>query len=313
MRYIEMFAGIGGFRRGFDEANGEFWKAKNQEIAATRHQAISIREASAGCGLRHNGDSSDHSAGNACLGLPPAEDKCFRAVWANDFDKYACAIYRRHYGDKELFEGDIRTVDPASIPDADLLAGGFPCQTFSIAGKRRGFEDTRGTLFFEICRILRVKRIKYLLLENVQGLLSHAQGNTFEVILESLDELGYDCQWCVLNSAGFGVPQHRDRVFIAGYIREGPRPQIFPFKESYREDNELFAEGPQTGAITARRGEARSDGAYIIESARPISIESAGQALLSPQDASSGEIREPKLKKGSLRQIGNIDTKAIIP
>jgi DNA (cytosine-5)-methyltransferase 1 len=132
----------------------------------------------------------------------------------------------------KLYEGDIRTVDPASIPEHDLIVAGFPCQSFSIAGKRGGFEDTRGTLFFEICRIARAKRTPYLLLENVKGLLSHDEGNTFRAILQTLDEMGYDCQWQVLNSKNFGVPQNRERVFIIGHLRGQPRPQVFPLGET---------------------------------------------------------------------------------
>ena len=104
------------------------------------------------------------------------------------------------------------------MPDIDLIVGGFPCQSFSIAGKRRGFEDARGTMFFEIARIAAVKRPRYLLLENVPGLLSHDEGRTFATILTALDDLGYDVAWQVLNSANFGVAQARKRVFISDFL-----------------------------------------------------------------------------------------------
>ena len=105
---------------------------------------------------------------------------------------------------------------------------GFPCQAFSIAGKRKGFNDTRGTLFFEICRIAEVKKPRLLLLENVKGLLNHKGGETFAVILDSLSELGYDCEWEVLNSKNFGVPHNRERVFIVGHLRGKSGQKVFP-------------------------------------------------------------------------------------
>jgi DNA (cytosine-5)-methyltransferase 1 len=159
-------------------------------------------------------------------GLERAGHKC---VWANEILEKPRSIYEFNFKDKP--DGrDIRTVQPDEIPDADILCGGFPCATFSVAGKRTGFstEDTRGSLFFEICRILRDKRIPYVFLENVKGLLNHDEGRTFAVILASLDELGYDAQWECVNSKNFGVPQHRERVFIVGHLRSHPRPKVFP-------------------------------------------------------------------------------------
>lgn len=150
-------------------------------------------------------------------------------VYANDIDKYCKLVYDNHFHTKQTTQ-DIRTVDPYQLPEFDLLCGGFPCQAFSIAGKRRGFEDTRGTLFFEIARIAAVKRPKILFLENVKGLLSHDGGRTFATIIIALDELGYDCQWQVLNSKNFGVPQNRERVFIIGHLRGTPQPKIFPIE-----------------------------------------------------------------------------------
>jgi DNA (cytosine-5)-methyltransferase 1 len=160
------------------------------------------------------------------LGLEKAGHEC---VWANEFVDRARSIYE--YNFKHAPDGrDIRTVQPDEIPDADLLVGGFPCATFSVAGKRSGFStaDTRGTLFFEICRIISSKRIPYVFLENVKGLLNHDGGRTFGVILASLDELGYDLQWECVNSKNFGVPQNRERIFIIGNLRGKPRPKVFP-------------------------------------------------------------------------------------
>jgi DNA-cytosine methyltransferase len=116
------------------------------------------------------------------------------------------------------------------LPDADILCGGFPCATFSVAGKRTGFslEDTRGTLAFEMFRLARDKRIPYIFFENVKGLLNHDGGRTFEIILQVLDDMGYDCQWELLDSQNFGVPQHRERIFVIANLRGKPRPKVFP-------------------------------------------------------------------------------------
>ena len=109
-----------------------------------------------------------------------------------------------------------------------MLTGGFPCQAFSIAGKRRGFEDTRGTLIFSVLRIIAEKHPKLVLLENVKGLLSHDSGNTFKTIISSLAELGYAVEWQVLNAKNFGVPQNRERVFIIGHLGGFGGRQVFP-------------------------------------------------------------------------------------
>jgi len=169
------------------------------------------------------------------LGLEKAGHEC---VWSNEIEDKARRIYEHNFGDKPDAR-DIRTIQPDEIPQADLLVGGFPCATFSVAGRRTGFgtEDTRGTLFFEICRILASKRIPYLFLENVKGLLNHDGGRTFSVILSSLDELGYDCQWECLNSKNFGVPQNRERVFIVGHLRGKPIPKVFPIGRVFAEDD----------------------------------------------------------------------------
>src|SRR5260370_40385618 len=148
-------------------------------------------------------------------------------VYANEWDTYAAQIYEKNFGHRPDTRS-IVDVPAGDIPDHELLCGGFPCQAFSIAGKRLGFADTRGTLFFEISRILAAKRPAYLLLENVKGLLSHDDGRTFQTILRTLVELGYDLQWQVCNSKNFGVPQNRERGFIIGYAGGQPRPEVFP-------------------------------------------------------------------------------------
>ena len=140
----------------------------------------------------------------------------FQCVGHCEIDKYADASYRAIHDieKEECYYPDAREIDPASMPDFDLLCGGFPCQAFSLAGRRKGFDDARGTLFFEIARLAEVKRPAYLLLENVPGLLSHDGGRTFAVILSALHDLGYHVEWSVLNSKHFGVPQSRRRVFL---------------------------------------------------------------------------------------------------
>ena len=154
----------------------------------------------------------------------------FRCVGHCEIDKYANASYQAIYepGKEERYYPDATQIDPADLPDFDLLCGGFPCQAFSNAGRRRGFADARGTLFFEIARLAQAKRPPYLLLENVPGLLSHDKGKTFSVILSALDDLGYHVEWSVLNSKHFGVPQSRRRLFIIGYLDPRCAGKILP-------------------------------------------------------------------------------------
>ena len=147
-------------------------------------------------------------------------------VGACEIDNAARRIYAKNFGN-EPSELDAKQVRPEELPDFDLLCAGFPCQAFSIAGKRLGFEESRGTLFFEIARIAKQKRPRYLLLENVEGLLFHARGKTFANILATLDELGYDAEWQVFYSKYF-VPQNRPRVIIIGHLRGQPTRKIFP-------------------------------------------------------------------------------------
>ena len=153
----------------------------------------------------------------------------FKSIGFCDNDEYANKLYRAYFqNDKELFFDDVTTINTAELPDFDILCAGFPCQSFSIAGKRRGFEDTRGTMFFEVARILKDKTPKYFILENVKGLLSHNGGKTFQRILEILTDIGYSVQWQLLNSKFFGVPQNRERVYIVGCYGKECIGKIFP-------------------------------------------------------------------------------------
>jgi len=157
----------------------------------------------------------------------PLQEAGWKCVGGCDNDPHAREVYRTRFS--EFPSGlDIREVEPKDLPDFDMLCGGFPCPTFSIAGKRLGFKDPRGELVNEIFRIVREKRPKLLFLENVKGLLSHDRGRTFAVILSALDELHYDVQGQVLNSKNYGVPQNRERIFLIGHLRGTPRPQVFP-------------------------------------------------------------------------------------
>lgn len=157
------------------------------------------------------------------------ENVGFEGIGFCDNDKYAVQLYwAYHSKDNEVYYDDVRTIDTNQLPDFDILCAGFPCQSFSIAGKRRGFDDTRGTLFFEVARILSDKKPKYFILENVKGLLNHDSGRTFRTIIKVLTDLGYSVQWQVLNSKFFGVPQNRERVYIVGCLGTECIGKIFP-------------------------------------------------------------------------------------
>lgn len=177
MKFLDLFAGVGGFRLGMERA------------------------------------------GHECIGF------C-------EIDKFARASYKAIHDTRgEIELHDITTVSDEliqSIGNIDVICGGFPCQAFSIAGDRRGFEDTRGTLFFEIARFASILRPRYIFLENVKGLLSHENGTTFETIISTMDGIGYDVEWQVLNSKDFGVPQNRERVFIIGRLRGTSGRKVFP-------------------------------------------------------------------------------------
>jgi len=167
-------------------------------------------------------------------GIQKATNNQWECVGYSEIDKYAIQVYSKHFPTHTNY-GNATKINPTELPDFDILVGGFPCQSFSIAGKRKGFEDTRGTLFFEIARILKAKKPSTCLLENVKGLVNHNGGKTFATILSTLSELGYDVEWQVLNSKHFGVPQNRERVFIIGHLGKRSSRKIFPFADSSTE------------------------------------------------------------------------------
>lgn len=249
MKCVDLFCGIGGFHEGLEKANNNFGQHL-QESKSVRNRG---------------GSFSDRNFKYTC------KEPTFSFVWANEWDKYAGTIYQKHFPTTPFFAGDIRTADIDGIPEFDLLCGGFPCQSFSIAGKRKGFDDTRGTLFFEIAKIVERKRPRLVLLENVKGLLSHDRGRTFATILRVLDELGYWVEWEVLNSKNFGVPQNRERVFIIGHSRTArPRSEpVFPLgqdDEIIDAKNERRLSSAQSfRAITSTEFKQHGDGNYIVE------------------------------------------------
>ena len=146
----------------------------------------------------------------------PFEEVGGECVFSSEWDKFSQQTYEANFG--EIPDGDITEIDAKDIPKHDLLVGGFPCQAFSQAGLKKGFKDTRGTMFFEVARILDHHKPKALLLENVKGLRGHDKGNTFKTIISILNELGYQTlESTVLNARNFGLPQNRERIFIVGY------------------------------------------------------------------------------------------------
>lgn len=182
LRFIDLFAGIGGIR----------------------------------CGLEQAANAN---------GLKPV------CVFTSEIKPYAVSVLRDNHP-AETITGDITKVDTRNIPDFDILCAGFPCQAFSSAGKRQGFADTRGTLFFEVERILRDKRPKGFILENVEGLVNHDGGKTLQVIVDKLSALNYKFDYRVLNSKYFGVPQERKRIYIVGSVKKKPNLDDFPIKHS---------------------------------------------------------------------------------
>lgn len=274
MKYLSLFSGIGGFELGIHNAYVETTnRTKNGRSEATKKtrsgkgykKSESVGPERGRIGEYHHGSSS--------------RQKSFTCVGYSEIDKYATEIYQKHFGDHKNY-GDITKIKPNKLPDFDLLVGGFPCQAFSIAGKRKGFKDTRGTLFFDIARILRSKKPRLFLLENVKGLLSHDNGSTFKTIITTLTKLGYDVQWQVLNSKNFGVPQNRERVFIVGHLRGTARPKVFPFTENNSEDIVL-------PTITTRVT-ADSNGTYVGKrSPRQIIGGSQGNRVYDPKGIST--------------------------
>lgn len=171
-------------------------------------------------------------------------------VFASEWDYYASKVYEDNFGIKPF--GDITKIAESDIPAHDILCAGFPCQAFSISGKQRGFEDTRGTLFFDIARIVRHHKPKILFLENVKNLVKHDKGKTIKVIDETLLNLGYDVNYRVLNASDYGLPQNRERIFIVCFRRDlGVRNFNFPKPiNKVVSLNDILEDNPAVKAIT---------------------------------------------------------------
>ena len=246
----------------------------------------------------------------------------FQCVGHCEIDKYANASYTAIYepGKEERYYPDATKIDPADLPDFELLCGGFPCQAFSNAGRRRGFADARGTLFFEIARLAQAKRPAYLLLENVPGLLSHDKGKTFSVILSALDDLGYHVEWSVLNSKHFGVPQSRRRLFIIGYLDPRCAGKILPVFGTGGKALVQVLGGPQGSRVYDPDGVACTQtagaggmggktGLYLIPPQKPF-VDILFKALQVNERRASRwcqKVREPMLKEA--RKLSSDETK----
>lgn len=165
--------------------------------------------------------------GGICLGFKNAGAEL---LWANEFDKYACTTYRTNFT-HTLYEGDVWKIDEKSVPKVDILCAGFPCQPFSVAGKRLGFEDDRGNHFFRVVDFIKATEPRVVFLENVKNLCGHDNGNTYNVICDVLSKLGYTIDAMVLNTKDYGnVPQNRERIYIVCFKNESDR-QRFRFPE----------------------------------------------------------------------------------
>ena len=247
------------------------------------------------------------------LGLEQHGHEC---VGFCEIDKYARQSYKAiHNTEGELEYHDITTVTDDQWRElkgtVDIIAGGFPCQAFSIAGKRQGFEDeTRGTLFFEIMRAAKQIQPPILFLENVKGLLNHDKGRTFRIILQAMDELGYDAEWQVLNSKDFGVPQNRERVFIIGHLRGAGGREIFPIgpadgttcvpieiiahRDGYRRNTQVFA--PEGITETLDTGTGGGRGHYTT--VKVVEATKQGYAIAEEGDSINFEQPNSKTRRG---------------
>jgi DNA (cytosine-5)-methyltransferase 1 len=186
----------------------------NTKEAASSHKSFTFIDLFAGIGGFH---IALHNVGGECV-FASEWDVEARNTYTKNFNKVAPGLFDSQGNPTDLFAGDITQVNPKVIPKHDILCAGFPCQPFSISGKQQGFNDTRGTLFFNILEIINEKKPKVILLENVKHLIHHDKGNTFRVIKEELTKNGYKINWKVLNAKDFGLAQNRERIIIIGSI-----------------------------------------------------------------------------------------------
>jgi DNA (cytosine-5)-methyltransferase 1 len=238
VKYFSAFSGIGGFELGIEQAHevSKLRPAHKKRREEVRQAARSAHQRNS---IRHNNRSERFT----CAGY-------------SEIDKFALKVYQTHFPSHTNY-GDITKIQTNALPDFDILIGGFPCQAFSNAGKRQGFADPRGSMFFELVRILRAKRPRYFIFENVKGLLSHDNGQTFKTVITTLAKLGYRLEWQVLNSSHFGVPQSRERVFIIGRLGTAGGQEIFPLCQD-------GSEALIVPTITTRTA-SNSNGAFVSE------------------------------------------------
>jgi DNA (cytosine-5)-methyltransferase 1 len=176
--------------------------------------------------------------GGIRLGFERASNQQIQTVFSCEIDPKASLTYKENFNEDPI--GDITKINAKKLPPFDVLVAGFPCQAFSIAGKRLGFEDTRGTLFFDVARIIKAHKPSVVFLENVKGLTNHNKGNTFKVILTTLEELGYSVHWKILNAKNFGLPQKRERIYIVAFNKKKVKNYSkFQFPELAKENISL--------------------------------------------------------------------------
>lgn len=169
--------------------------------------------------------------GGIRLGFDQAFGDAVKTVFISEWDKKAVETYKANFSNSVDIAGDITKVDENDIPDHDILLAGFPCQAFSLAGHKKGFEDARGTLFFDVARIIQRHKPKVVFCENVKNLVNHDRGRTFQVIKNILRDLGYKVFYQVLNSKNFGVPQNRERIYVVAFRKDiAPEKFVFPEK-----------------------------------------------------------------------------------
>lgn len=208
------------------------------------------------------------------LGMEMAGHEC---VGHCEIDKYARRSYAAMYpeSEKEVMFEDVRTINPWDMPECECYCFGFPCQSFSIDGKRGGFADTRGTLFFEIMRIAEARHPSILFAENVRGLLNHQGGDTFRTIIGTMYELGYNVEWQCINSKYY-IPQNRERVYIVGHFRGKPARPVFPIFGNGEAVDGIQGQGiypaVTSGTITTRTGTAESVGTYPMNNGGVLKV-----------------------------------------
>lgn len=261
MRFIDFFAGIGGFRLAFERA------------------------------------------GHICVG------HC-------EIDKFANDSYVAMHEPKEgeFYARDIRAIDPAELPEADIYTFGFPCQSFSIAGKRAGFKDMRGTLIFEILRLAKERHPKYLVGENVAGLLSHNNGQTFFSILTTLEKLGYHAEWSCINSKYY-LPQNRERIYIIGHFGKRCGREIFPIRKS----DEYFNTRNEQQTLTTEKRPLETGQGLTETVEKQSQVKQVGNILNDAdkgfKNPHRGRVYDPCGISPSLNACGggNLEPKVIIP